>query len=84
MITSKRTLVQDCSSDSFFISQQLKTIKDNLFLLVKNVQKWFKKLFGSTDLEAGFLVGGLFCEPAGGEGGLGGGRDEDTAFTVLR
>ena len=84
MMTSKRTLVQDCSSDSFFISQQLKTIKDNLFLLVKNVPKWFKKLFGGTDLQAGFLMGGLFGEEAGGEGLLHAGGDKDTAFTVLR
>ena len=37
-----------------------------------------------ADLEAGFLFGGLLGEPAGGEGLLHGGGDEDTAFAVLR
>ena len=63
MMISKRTLVQDCSSDSCFIA------------VIVNVV---------TDLEAGLLVSGLFCEPASGERLLHAGGDKDTAFTVLR
>ena len=63
MMTSKRTLVQDCSSDSCFIA------------VIIDVVTYFK---------AGLLVSGLFCEPASGERLLHGGRDKDTAFTVLR
>ena len=37
-----------------------------------------------TKLQAGLLVSGLLCEPAGGERLLVSGRDKDTAFTVLR
>ena len=63
MRISKRTLVQDGSSDSFFIAVIIDVV---------------------TDLQAGLLVSGLFCEPAGGEGLLHAGGDKDTAFTVLR
>ena len=53
---------------------------DNYFL--GRLVNWSSGLL--DNLQAGFLVGGLFCEPAGGERLLHAGRDEDTAFTVLR
>ena len=62
-MTSKRTLVQDCSSDSVFIAVIIDVV---------------------TNLKAGLLVSGLFCEPASGERLLHGGGDKDTAFAVLR
>ena len=60
-MTSHKTFTQSFSSDSCFISQQLKTIKDNLFLLVQKVPKCSKKLLAVvtniiTDLEAGLVL----------------------------
>ena len=59
-MTSYKTFTQSFSSDSCFISQQLKTIKDNLFLLVQKVPKCSKKLLAVkidvvTDLQAGLV-----------------------------
>ena len=53
-------------------------------VVLKIKQKCKIFLFSGTDLEAGFLFGGLFGKPTGGEGLLHGGGDEDTAFTVFR
>ena len=61
-MTSKRTLVQDGSSDSFFIAVIIDVV---------------------TNLKAGLKMSGLFCEPAGGEGLLHAGGDEDAAFRVF-
>ena len=72
MMTSKRTLVQDCSSDSFFM----------ITIFLGRLVNWSSGLL--DNLQAGFLVGGLFGKPASGERLLHAGGDKDTAFTVLR
>ena len=52
---------------------------DNYFL--GRLVNWSSGLL--DNLQAGFLVGGLFGKEAGGEGGLGVGRDKDAAFGVF-
>ena len=47
-------------------------------------REWTEILCSVSDFKAGLEVSGLLGEPAGGEGLLHGGGDEDAAFTVFR